>query len=373
MISNSLGAFINAVNSNGNNEIILIEYDKAIPHDNNFYELRDVDKLSEEIKFSDFVDPLQVRSLGDGTYRLISGHKRRAAIGKLMSEAVWPLKSFPRGMLPCIVRTIAPANGLSLEDVELCNLIFSNKGQRDHYTVQEQLKEIELLQPIARKIYDNDGKKDNPGGFRNYFAEQWLFISGSELQRLQSFSKLTKEAMNLFDQGFMSKCCAAEMAIMPAERQMELIDNFHASGSPEGFFTLSKVKDFRKMAAKMDDLCNITEDKNEGDEDSNQTINEDKTADYENGRQKYEKSRERKKNNEKTEMVMPLHLVPSEIQDAQSEAEDWEKKMVTDFYCQLYNEAVNLSETEEESRERAQWGIRAAFIRMKLLDLGIDV
>lgn len=367
MAKDSFAALVNAgQDTDGCIEVVAIAYDKVIPNENNFYEIRDVDKLAEEISFSDFVSPLQVRDLGDGTYRLISGHKRRAAIGKLMANEKWPLQSLKKGMLPCIIRSnIKDVNGLTSEEVELCNLIFANKGQRDHYTVREQIREVEILKPIARKIYEQEGKKNNPGGFRNYFSSKWLDISGSELQRLESFSKLTKEAMELLDSGILSKSCAAEMAIMSAEKQMELINNFHESGEKEDFFTLSKVREYRKMLSRIDDICSF---------DSESPEIEPPLPDIpENNRKSsYVKRKHRKKEEKNYEMIMEVPNIPDEIHDSQEEACSWEVKLLKDFYSSLYDEVMMHSELEEDEKKRAQWGIRAAVIRMKLADLGVN-
>ena len=109
------------------------------------------------------------------------------------------------------------------------NMIFSNRGQRQERTAFEKLEEAKRLEPIARKIFDEEKAKGNiTGNFRKFFAEEALSISSSALQRLKTLEKLIPEAKQAVDDGKISETAAAEIATMPEEAQRAYLSDIDA-------------------------------------------------------------------------------------------------------------------------------------------------
>lgn len=74
-----------AENSNSE-QIVYIDIGDLESNPRNFYGLRDVDALAGLIAVSHLIEPLTVIKKGEGKYRIISGHRRKAAVEKLLEE-----------------------------------------------------------------------------------------------------------------------------------------------------------------------------------------------------------------------------------------------------------------------------------------------
>lgn len=152
--SGGLGSFLNEVTQTADKgegsqvaeQIVYIDIDELESNPRNFYGLRDVDGLAGLIAVSHLVEPLIVSQKSDGKYMIISGHRRRAAVQKLLDEG-----DYTERKLPCIIKTrgkikIEQEDGEIIEfdedAVEMLNLIASNRGQREERTVDEKLQEV---------------------------------------------------------------------------------------------------------------------------------------------------------------------------------------------------------------------------------------
>ena len=136
MAIKGMGKFLNTATLSANKQslkIIDIDVNKIHTNSNNFYGIRDIEELASMIATSNYVEPLEVVEDNDG-YRLIAGHRRRAAVLKLIEEGARESKE-----VPCIVRTFNSENDLDLnvDEIETINLIFSNRGQRQNITPKE--------------------------------------------------------------------------------------------------------------------------------------------------------------------------------------------------------------------------------------------
>lgn len=78
-------------------EIVHIPIEKLIPHEKNFYGLRDIDSLAGLISVSRYIEPLTVVPRDDGNYTILSGHRRRAAIAALIDTENFSSE------VPCII------------------------------------------------------------------------------------------------------------------------------------------------------------------------------------------------------------------------------------------------------------------------------
>ena len=196
-----LGSFLNEMTQTADKgddaqdaaKITYIDINDLESNPKNFYGLRDVDELASLIAVSHLIEPLTVSQKSDGKFTIISGHRRCAAVKKLLADG-----TFTERKLPCVIKrlvkfSIEQEDGKIIEfnedAVEMLNLIVSNRGQRKKRTLEEKLQEIEYLEPFARALYYQKDRGSR-GRFRIFFAEEILNISKSQLQRLQEKKKL---------------------------------------------------------------------------------------------------------------------------------------------------------------------------------------
>ena len=406
--SGGLSKFLNevtktAVKSDGNDneQITYIDIDDIESNPMNFYRLRNIEFLAGLISTSKLIEPLTVREADNGKYVLISGHRRRAAVQKLLQDGEWDSP-----MLPCIVKkcssiTIEQENGAPVvfneNEVEMLQLIASNRGQREEKTADEQLNEIKYLKPFAEAIYAQKRKDGYKGEFRRFFAEEIIGTSKSQLQRLESIEKMSDKVKNAVDTNLISKTAAAELSSLSKEKQDEYIDNI-ANGLQK-----NRVKDIQeaKKAAKgkednTDRDVAISMDNNsvhilDNDDDRDDETEPSAEADYGDAKTKMQSANsnfantnvaftdtsqtddtvnniaanETKVNPPKIKLDMDEHHsslidVPETFDDPQREAEDWLYQEQLQFYQYKYEQAKALSESEENELKAAQWGIRAS-------------
>lgn len=334
-----LSNFLNEVTqvaekSDGTSQIVYVDIGDIETNPQNFYGLRDIDALAGLIAVSHLIEPLVVRKKPDGKYLLISGHRRRAAVQKLLEEGTYTERK-----LPCIVKarekfSIEQKNGETVEfdedAVDMLNLIASNRGQREERTIDEKLQEIKHLEAFARAIY-NQKSWGSRGRFRTFFAEQILNISKSQLQRIVSMENLTANVRRAMDEKKISETAATEMASLPAEEQDACLDRI-LSGELKG-----RVQDVQKC----------------------------KSAN--------------KVRHSTTPAPAPVPLesmkildVPEQFDDPQKEAEEWFYQERLGFYGMILAEAKRLSEEEPDELKAAQWGIRASVARYNIEELKVS-
>lgn len=154
------------------------------PSKKNFFEIREVETLAEDIKANGLYHNLVVRKLENGTYEIISGERRYHA-----------LKSLGINRIPCQIR----------EDDDIDSeimLIQANANTRE-LTEGEKLKMVERLrelynqkkksgEKIKGKIRDKIG--EDLGGISGMQVQRYIKISGSlipELRELLENQKIT--------------------------------------------------------------------------------------------------------------------------------------------------------------------------------------
>lgn len=205
------------------NQIVDIDIKLLETNTSNFYGLRDLESLAGMIATSGYINPLEVKQLENGKFKIISGHRRHAAISMLIEKGE---RIDPK--IPCIVRDFEAKGPLSADEIERCYLIFSNRGQRQFRTVSEKLEEIRLLEPIAHKIWEAERKNGAiEGNFRSYFADE-LNMSSTSLHRLLSLNKLVPRALKAVDDQLITETTAAKLATLSEEVQNLYLDKLEA-------------------------------------------------------------------------------------------------------------------------------------------------
>ena len=392
--SGGLGNFLNEVtqtadkgeNAQVAEQIVYIDIDELESNPKNFYGLRDVDALAGLIAVSHLIEPLTVSKKENGKYMIISGHRRRAAVQKLLEEGVYTERR-----LPCIVKTrgkiaIEQEDGEIIEfdedAVEILNLIASNRGQREERTVDEKLQEVKYLESFAKAIY-HQKNRGTRGRFRSFFAEEILSMSKSQLQRISAMEKLTDKVKAAVDDKTISESAALAMANMTPEEQeacLEKIESGEIRGTAQDIQNLSASKVAEEIEdALTSENVDSNSESNSNDSAVKDTVSEEITTDSvtEDTSSNVEMNEEvdtvqsQETNSEiegkpfQSEKTITANIidVPEEIGDPQEEAQNWSYLTHLAIYEIMQREAKRLSEEEEDELKAAQWGIRASVAR----------
>lgn len=155
----------------GREQIEYIDVDLLDSDPGNFYRLSDLDDLASNIATIGLQQPIRVRAGEDGHVVIVSGHRRAAAIRKLVAEGRADLRE-----VPCIRESDDASPALR----EL-RLIYANSSTRDLVPAelaQQAEKVRELLYQLQEEGFEF------PGRMRDHVAEACR-ISRSKLARLE--------------------------------------------------------------------------------------------------------------------------------------------------------------------------------------------
>lgn len=179
----------------------------------NFYSVSNVDNLADAIATVGLQQPLRVRRHPDnnGKYMIVSGHRRRAAITKLVEEGRKDLDP-----VPCIIEQ---AGGSAALD-EL-RLIYGNSATRD-LTAPEISRQAVRVQELLYKLKEEG--YEFPGRMRDHVAEA-CNISRSKLARLKVIrEQLLPALLPLWEQGELNEDVAYKLAQCPQDLQRTLAE-----------------------------------------------------------------------------------------------------------------------------------------------------
>ena len=186
--------------------IDLIDSDAA-----NFYELSEIDALAANIECVGLLDPLRVRQHPEDESRVIivSGHRRRAALRKLVDEGREDLRD-----VPCILDK--STGSAALQELRL---IYANSDTRKMSSadINKQAERIEkLLYQLKEEGYEF------PGRMRDHVAE-CCKVSKTKLARLKMIrDKLHENWQPAYQEGKLSESVAYALSQLPAEDQLTI-------------------------------------------------------------------------------------------------------------------------------------------------------
>ena len=221
-------------------KIEMIDANSIIPNKKNFYGIRDIEKLAKSIALSGHVSPLEVVPQDDGTYRLLSGERRRAAVLMLKERG-----EIDNTLVPCIVREKFVGNeDLTADQMEMISIISANDYREK--TPFELLDEVLQLEPIARAFWKKEQMKaeGNVDDFRKFFATKFLGMSSSSLQRILVYQKLIPVARMAFNEGKIKKTALSLIASWPEDVQRQYFEALNAGG------TNGKIEDLRSFQSQ---------------------------------------------------------------------------------------------------------------------------
>ena len=191
----------------GREQITYLPIDNLDSDAGNFYVLRDIDALADNISVAGLQQPIRVRAGQEpGRYTIVSGHRRLAACRKLAEEKPEAWRE-----VPCIIETDDASPAL-----QQLRLIYANANTRQLTSAEmsEQAQQVEkLLYTLKQEGYDF------PGRMRDHVAEA-VGASKTKLARLKVIrDKLIPDWAGLWKSNDIGESQAYELAKLPAETQ----------------------------------------------------------------------------------------------------------------------------------------------------------
>ena len=219
-------------------ELIQVDIDDLVGNDANFYAV-DEDKLEDlknSIALSGIMDPPTVTRTDDGKYRIISGHRRTAAVRALVAEGREDLRK-----VPVFVRS--PKNA-AMEELEL---IMANSTAR----VLTSAEISQAAQRVERLLYDlKEQGVEFPGRMRDHVAEA-CNVSKTKLANLHMIEEnLISDFKSKWALGKLPDATALELARCEPGLQMRLRDAFARTKEFPTSAGIAKVRELAAAGAK---------------------------------------------------------------------------------------------------------------------------
>lgn len=193
-------------------ELKLVDIDDLIDNDANFYAVDEdkLDELKNSIALSGIMDPPTVTRTEDGKYRLISGHRRTAAVRALVAEGREDLRK-----MPVFVRNPKSA---AMEELEL---IMANSTAR----VLTSAEISQAAQRVERLLYDlKEQGVEFPGRMRDHVAEA-CNVSRTKLANLHTIeTNLIADFKSQWRSGVLPDATALALARCETAFQLRLRD-----------------------------------------------------------------------------------------------------------------------------------------------------
>lgn len=215
-------------------ELHTVNIDDLVSNDANFYAV-DEDKLEDlknSIALSGIMDPPTVTRTDDGKYRLISGHRRTAAVRALVAEGREDLRK-----VPVFVRSPRSA---AMEELEL---IMANSTAR----VLSSAEVSQAAQRVERLLYElKEQGVEFPGRMRDHVAAA-CNVSKTKLANLHMIEEnLIQDFKTQWAAGKIPDATALEFARCEIALQMRLRDAFART---KEFPTSAGIAKVRELAA----------------------------------------------------------------------------------------------------------------------------
>lgn len=396
-----------AVNEEHANKVVRIPISQIKSNPKNFYGLRDIDGLARTIAFTKFVDPLiVVRNTGEDStdlpYLLIAGHRRKAAWQKLLDTGEAEDRT-----LPCIIRTFHPyaitlpdgsKREISADRMAEAFLMFSNMGQRQFRSVDERLREVQELEPLARDLYAGipKGNGQTRGNFRTFFAKNVLEIGETTLQRLLSLQNLGECARKAIDDGLISITLGAGLATLSEEEQDAYVESVEAG---ERKSTNAEFEEYKKAQKEQEDTGDedVSAPVDTNDElqntDKPVKINDSTSEEFdepadESNTEEYDVSKLRDISDTPPEPEVPVASVPKQVKESeivlhvdevpktnfepQAEANEWlyKQKIRNNEQLMAYaREKIRYFDSIDDELQAAQWNMRISALQVDFVML----
>lgn len=198
-----------AASNSDQEQIVYLPVDSLVPDDCNFYSLEGIDELASSIELLGLQQPLRVRPGEGGTFIIVSGHRRRAAILLIRDGGS---KQFEKGV-PCIVEY-----GEATAAMRELRLIFAN-AQTRVMSPSDTMKQTERVEALLYELKEQG--VEFPGRMRDHVA-QACQVSKTKIARLHAIrTNLDVRLLAYFNRGEMSEETAYQLSRLPANIQAE--------------------------------------------------------------------------------------------------------------------------------------------------------
>lgn len=214
----SLNETVSKLDTSAEPQLQYIDIDQLDANEANFYvvDVSKLDTLADSIAMDGLQQPLVVTPGQDGRYTVISGHRRRVALRKLVEED--GREDLRR--VPCLVRVY---QSQALAELQL---IMANSTARV-LTSAEVMHQAQRMEDLLYQLKEEG--YSFPGRMRAQVAEACQ-VSESKLARLKVINaRLCSEYMELFNQNKMSEQVAYALAKLPQDFQRRI---FKATKEP---------------------------------------------------------------------------------------------------------------------------------------------
>jgi ParB family chromosome partitioning protein len=219
-------------------ELRQVDIDELVGNDANFYAVDEdkLDELKNSIALSGIMDPPTVTPAEDGKYRLISGHRRTAAVRALVAEGREDLRK-----MPVFVRNPKSA---AMEELEL---IMANSTAR----VLTSAEISQAAQRVERLLYDlKEQGVEFPGRMRDHVAEA-CNVSKTKLANLHMIEEnLIQDFKTQWAAGKLPDATALELARCEVALQMRLHNAFARTKEFPTSVGIAKVRELAEQGAK---------------------------------------------------------------------------------------------------------------------------
>ena len=189
-----------------------ISYYDLVPSEDNFYSMQELEELQTAIELAGHIlSNLIVTPLPDGKYKILSGHRRHAAVGRLLAAGKDEYE-----FLPCAVEELTDED----HDVREQVLLITANSQREK-TAWDKLEEVRQMRDIARRTKQERGIA---GRVRDLVAQS-LHISSSRIAKYDSIlNNLIPSLMEEIKANRLSISTAYDLSALPADRQQASYD-----------------------------------------------------------------------------------------------------------------------------------------------------
>ena len=209
-----------------------VDVDDLIGNEGNFYSVDEtaLEELKNSIALSGIMDPPTVTEAGDGKYRLISGHRRTAAVRALVAEGREDLRK-----VTVLVRSPSSA---AMEELEL---IMANSTARRLSSAEIS----EAAQRVERLLYElKEQGVEFPGRMRDHVAAA-CNVSRTKLANLKTIElNCLSDFRKMWADGKIPDATALELARCDRAFQMRMRDAFWRMKT---FPTASAIADLRAL------------------------------------------------------------------------------------------------------------------------------
>lgn len=213
----SLNETVSKLDTNTESQLQYIDIDQLDANEANFYDVSNLDTLADSISMDGLQQPLVVTAGEGGRYTVLSGHRRRAAIRKLVEED--GREDLRR--VPCLVRVY---QSQALAELQL---IMANSTARV-LTSAEVMHQAQRMEELLYQLKEEG--YSFPGRMRDQVAEACQ-VSASKLARLKVIrDRLIAPWMDRFEAGEISEDVAYTVAQMGQDYQVSLAEMFDARG-----------------------------------------------------------------------------------------------------------------------------------------------